>query len=77
MTFHFMTGLWLEDMKTGDHRIILITETGVDASPMCRAPAGGEGLGRDKPSPSLTVDFDRNGVQHGFLRLPYSRDDSA
>ena len=24
-----------------------------------------------------TVDFERNGVQHGFLRLPYSRDDSA
>lgn len=31
-----------------------------------------------KPSPVVpTVDFDRNGVQHGFLRLPYSRDDSA
>jgi N-alpha-acetyl-L-2,4-diaminobutyrate deacetylase len=26
---------------------------------------------------SATVDFTRNGVQHGFLRLPYSRDDSA
>ncbi len=24
-----------------------------------------------------TVDFARDGVQHGFLRLPYSRDDSA
>ena len=24
-----------------------------------------------------TVDFNRDGVQHGFLRLPYSRDDSA
>lgn len=24
-----------------------------------------------------TVDYDRDGVQHGFLRLPYSRDDSA
>lgn len=24
-----------------------------------------------------TVDFERNGVQHGFLRLPHSRDDSA
>jgi N-alpha-acetyl-L-2,4-diaminobutyrate deacetylase len=31
-----------------------------------------------KPSPiSATVDFDADGVQHGFLRLPYSRDDSA
>lgn len=31
-----------------------------------------------KPSPiSPTVDFERDGVQHGFLRLPYSRDDSA
>jgi N-alpha-acetyl-L-2,4-diaminobutyrate deacetylase len=26
---------------------------------------------------SPTVDFDANGVQHGFLKLPYSRDDSA
>ena len=31
-----------------------------------------------KPSPiSPTVDFEKDGVQHGFLRLPYSRDDSA
>lgn len=31
-----------------------------------------------KPSPiAATVDFDAEGVQHGFLRLPYSRDDSA
>jgi N-alpha-acetyl-L-2,4-diaminobutyrate deacetylase len=31
-----------------------------------------------KPNPiSSTVDFERDGVQHGFLRLPYSRDDSA
>jgi N-alpha-acetyl-L-2,4-diaminobutyrate deacetylase len=26
---------------------------------------------------SATVDFTKDGVQHGFLRLPYSRDDSA
>lgn len=31
-----------------------------------------------RPSPiSASVDFDRDGVQHGHLRLPYSRDDSA
>lgn len=31
-----------------------------------------------KPNPiSPTVNFDKDGVQHGFLRLPYSRDDSA
>ncbi|WP_096786829.1 N(2)-acetyl-L-2,4-diaminobutanoate deacetylase DoeB [Rhodobacter sp. CZR27] len=31
-----------------------------------------------RPSPvSATVDFDAPGVQHGFLRLPYSRDDAA
>jgi N2-acetyl-L-2,4-diaminobutanoate deacetylase len=31
-----------------------------------------------KPNPiAPTVDFDADGVQHGFLRLPYSRDDSA
>ena len=32
----------------------------------------------DPPSPVVpTVDFDADGVQHGFLRLPWSRDDSA
>ena len=31
-----------------------------------------------RPSPIVpTVDFSAEGVQHGFLRLPYSRDDSA
>ena len=31
-----------------------------------------------RPSPiSATVDFATDGVQHGFLRLPYSRDDAA
>ncbi len=30
------------------------------------------------PSPiTATVDFQADGVQHGFLRLPYSRDDAA
>lgn len=31
-----------------------------------------------KPSPiKPTIDFDQQGVSHGFLKLPYSRDDSA
>lgn len=31
-----------------------------------------------RPSPvSPTVDYDRDGVQHGFLKLPHSRDESA
>jgi N-alpha-acetyl-L-2,4-diaminobutyrate deacetylase len=31
-----------------------------------------------RPSPiSPTIDFDADGEQHGFLKLPYSRDDSA
>lgn len=31
-----------------------------------------------RPSPiTATVDLDEDGKQHGFLRLPYSRDDSA
>jgi N-alpha-acetyl-L-2,4-diaminobutyrate deacetylase len=31
-----------------------------------------------RPSPiSPTIDLDKDGVQHGHLRLPYSRDDSA
>ncbi|NVP56975.1 N(2)-acetyl-L-2,4-diaminobutanoate deacetylase DoeB [Mycoplana rhizolycopersici] len=31
-----------------------------------------------RPSPiAPTVDYSADGVQHGFLRLPYSRDDSA
>jgi N-alpha-acetyl-L-2,4-diaminobutyrate deacetylase len=30
------------------------------------------------PSPiAASVDFDRDGIQHGHLKLPYSRDDSA
>ncbi|QPC88312.1 N-alpha-acetyl diaminobutyric acid deacetylase DoeB [Mesorhizobium sp. NBSH29] len=35
-------------------------------------------MSSQRPSPiTPTVDFDRDGTQHGFLRLPYSRDDSA
>jgi N2-acetyl-L-2,4-diaminobutanoate deacetylase len=31
-----------------------------------------------KPNPiTATIDFEADGIQHGFLRLPYSRDDSA
>ena len=31
-----------------------------------------------RPSPIVpTIDLDAQGVQHGYLRLPYSRDDSA
>jgi N-alpha-acetyl-L-2,4-diaminobutyrate deacetylase len=31
-----------------------------------------------RPSPiSATIDLDRDGVQHGYLKLPHSRDDSA
>ncbi len=26
---------------------------------------------------TTTIDFNKNGIQHGFLRLPHSRDDSA
>lgn len=34
--------------------------------------------GHIRPSPiSATVDLGADGVQHGFLRLPYSRDDAA
>ena len=34
--------------------------------------------GTPRPSPIVpSVDFDATGVQHGHLRLPYSRDDSA
>jgi len=31
---------------------------------------------RDNPI-SATIDFEGTGVQHGYLRLPYSRNDSA
>ena len=31
-----------------------------------------------KDSPvSSTVDFEKDGIQHGFLKLPHSHDDSA
>src|SRR5687767_1817814 len=45
------------------------------APALCEAMISGTAL---RPSPIIaTVDFARDGVQHGFLRLPYSRDDSA
>ena len=32
----------------------------------------------ERPTPIVaTVDYERDGVQHGFLRLPYSHDESA
>ena len=36
-------------------------------------------LARTLPASPIVpnVDFDREGIQHGHLRLPYSRDDSA
>ena len=35
-------------------------------------------MSKMKPSPiTSTIDFNKNGIQHGFLKLPYSRDDSA
>ena len=82
MTFHFMTGLWLETMG------LEITESDPhhrDRRRMPRqraAPALREATERMTPTcaPSPitpTVDLDADGVQHGFLRLPYSRDDSA
>ena len=31
-----------------------------------------------KPSPiKTTIDFEQDGLQHGFLKLPYSHDESA
>src|SRR5687767_4274777 len=45
------------------------------APALCEAMISGTAL---RPSPIIaTVDFEADGVQHGFLRLPYSRDDSA
>ncbi|MCP5155936.1 MAG: N-alpha-acetyl diaminobutyric acid deacetylase DoeB [Ectothiorhodospiraceae bacterium] len=42
------------------------------------ARAGGETVTTMRPSPiTATVDFERDGLQHGFLRVPHSRDDSA
>lgn len=35
-------------------------------------------MSTDRPSPiTPTIPLDQDGVRHGFLRLPYSRDDSA
>lgn len=42
------------------------------------AQDGCKGLAALKPSPiSATIPLDQDGIHHGFLRLPYSRDDSA
>lgn len=43
----------------------------------CAAPIGGEAVTLRASPISPNVDFERDGVQHGHLRLPYSRDDSA
>ncbi len=44
----------------------------------CTAQNGRERLKPMKPNPiSPTIPLDQDGVHHGFLRLPYSRDDSA
>ena len=63
---------------------ILITETGVQT--LCDVPrqlfvrtdAMNAFTDTEVANPiSSTVDFTRDGVQHGFLKLPHSRDDSA
>ena len=79
MTFHFMTGLWLETMG------LEITESILDHRDRGRMPRRRPPQAdRDRltmtlpPSPvTPTIDLDAPGAQHGFLRLPYSRDDSA
>ena len=39
---------------------------------------GPEPMAELPPSPVVAkVDFDTDGIHHGFLRMPYSRDDSA
>src|SRR5690606_2918818 len=53
----------------------------LSAAAALRRPGRSRKCGRAplmRPSPiTPTVDFDRDGVQHGLLKLPYSRDDSA
>ena len=82
MTFHFMTGLWLETMGLEITESIVITEIR-RRMPLERSPKivreAMNGLSPE-PRPSSimsTVDFERDGVQHGHLRLPWSRDNSA
>ena len=78
MTFHFMTGLWLETMGLEITESILITDTGVECLANVPRQAPGDRLtlppvARHRPPSTSRAP----GVQHGFLRLPYSRDDSA
>ena len=82
MTFHFMTGLWLETMGLEITESIVITDKRRRMPLQRAAQAVREGMSSmrliERPSPiAPRVDFDADGVQHGFLRLPYSRDDSA
>lgn len=46
--------------------------------PVQRSPTIIRKIGIMRKNPiSTSIDFNKQGVQHGFLRLPYSRDDSA
>ena len=79
MTFHFMTGLWMDDWGFEITESIVITETGAE----CLADVPRKLFVKDltrwrlPPASPPTVPFDEDGAHHGFLRLPYSRDDSA
>ena len=78
MTFHFMTGLWMEDWGFEITESIRIT----DGEPECLADVPAQtvcrGVSLMQPSPIVpTIPLNQDGVHHGFLRLPYSRDDSA
>src|SRR5690606_34496692 len=59
----------------------LAAKTGIiGAKPVARhgRPGRGEPMSHLPDSPiSTTVDYHRDGVQHGFLTLPHSHDDSA
>src|SRR5262249_44288578 len=60
----------------GDHRAV--PRHGARCGDILQFPAPPVREAVMKPSPiPATVDYDKDGVQHGYLRLPYSRDDSA
>ena len=74
MTFHFMTGLWLETMGLEITESIVITEHRRRMPGRRAAQAVREGMtaGRPgRPSPVTPRSISSaDGVQHGYLRLP-------
>ena len=75
MTLHFMPALWLDDGGLEITESIVITESGYESLANVEQRLAGEIIWLNPIS--TNIDFERDGLQHGFLKIPHSRNDSA